>query len=124
MTSMLLAIAAMLAGTWIGAPTVTPLLVGALMGLMVRENPARRAALAGMLSWAAILLFATFRGDATGALAGTLGGAMGAPSWAIVVVTLLYPTILAASAAWLSHLVARRLIPSVGGRPARGITPT
>ena len=122
MMSVLLAILAMLVGTWIGAPTLTPILVGASMGFMIRDNPARRAALAGLLAWGGVLLFATFRGDATGALARTLGGAMGAPSWAIVVVTLLYPAILAASAAWLSNLVARR-VPSIR-RQAREITST
>lgn len=124
MMSALLPIAAILVGTWIGAPTLTPILVGALTGLMVRDNPARRAALAGLLAWAGILLFATLRGDHTGALSKTLGGAMGVPAWAIVIVTLLYPTILAASAAWLSHLAARKLLPSIDGSRAREITPT
>jgi hypothetical protein len=122
MMSVLLAIAAMLAGTWIGAPTLTPILVGASMGVMIRDNPARQGALAGLLAWAGVLLFATFRGDATGALARTLGGAMGVPSWAIVVVTVFYPAILAASAARLSNLVARRVL-SIRG-PAREITST
>ena len=94
------------------------------MGLMIPNTPARRAALAGVLAWAGILLFATLRGDATGALSRTLGGAMGVPSWAIVLVTLLYPAILAASAAWLSHRAARRLLPSIDGSVAREITPT
>lgn len=124
MMSVLLAMAATIVGTGLGAPTLTPILVGALVGLMVRDNPARRAALAGLLAWAGILLLATLRGDETGALTGTLGGAMGVPSWAIFIVTLLYPTILASSSAWLSHRAARKLLPSIDASRAREITPT
>lgn len=124
MISVLLGMAAIVAGTWLGAPTLTPILVGVAMGFLVPANPARRAALAGFLAWAGVLLARTLRGDEIGALSGTLGGAMGVPSWAIVLVTLLYPTILAASAAWLSHLAARRRVPSIGGEAAREITPT
>ena len=124
MISVLLGMAAIVAGTWLGAPTLTPILVGVAMGFLVPANPARRAALAGFLAWAGVLLARTLRGDEIGALSGTLGGAMGVPSWAIVLVTLFYPAILAASAAWLSHLAARRRVPSIGGEAAREITPT
>ena len=124
MISVLLGMAAIVVGTWLGAPTLTPIIVGLAMGVLVPANPARRAALAGVLAWAGVLLFKTLRGDEIGALSGTLGGAMGVPSWAIVLVTLLYPAILAASAAWLSHLAVRRRVPSIGGEAAREITPT
>jgi hypothetical protein len=124
MISVLLGMAAIIAGTSLGAPTLTPILVGGVMGFVLQKTPARRAALAGILAWAGILLFKGLRGDEIGALSRTLGGAMGVPSWAIVLVTLLYPAVLAASAAWLSHLAARRLFPSIRGAAARGITPT
>ena len=124
MIGVFLGMAAIVVGTWLGSPTLTPILVGLAMGFLLPPNPARRAALAGFLAWAGVLLARTLRGDEVGALSGTLGGAMGAPSRAIVLVTLLYPAILAASAAWLSHLAARRRIPSIGGEPAREITPT
>lgn len=124
MISVFLGTAAILIGTWFGAPTITPIVVGLIMGFLLTANSARRAALAGVLAWAGLLLGGALRGDDIGALSQTLGGAMGVPSWAIVLVTLLYPAILAASAAWLSHLAARRLVPSIRGDTARGITPT
>ena len=124
MISVLLGMAAIVVGTRFGAPTMTPILVGLAMGFLLPANPARRAAMAGLLAWAGLLLGRAVRGDEIGALSTTLGGAMGVPSWAVVLVTLLYPTILAASAAWLSHLAARRRAPSIGGDVAREITPT
>ena len=113
MIGVLLGLAAIVVGTWFGAPTLTPLLVGGVMGIVLHQIPARRAALAGLLAWAGVLLFKGLRGDDIGALSNTLGGAMGVPSWAIVLVTLLYPAILAASAAWLAHLATRRRARSI-----------
>ena len=124
MISVFLGMAAIVIGTRFGAPTLTPIVVGLAMGLLLPTNPARRAAMAGVLAWAGVLLGRALRGDEVGALGKTLGGAMGVPSWAIVIVTLLYPAVLAASAAWLSHLAARRRVPSIGGETAREITPT
>ena len=124
MTGVFLGMAAMIVGTRLGAPTITPLVVGLAMGLLLPTTPARRAATAGLLAWGGLLLGRAVRGDELGALTGTLGGAMGVPSWAIVIVTLLYPAILAASAAWLAHLAARRILPSIDGSRARDITPT
>lgn len=124
MISVLLGVAAIVAGTWFGAPTLTPILVGGVIGFVLQQAPARRAALAGILAWAGILLLKGLRGDEIGALSRTLGGAMGVPSWAVVLVTLLYPAILAASAAWLTHLAARRFFPSIRGAAVRGIPPT
>jgi hypothetical protein len=124
MISVLLGMAAIVIGTGLGAPTMTPIVVGLAMGFLLHANPARRAALAGVLAWATVLLGRAVRGDEIGALSKTLGGAMGVPSWAIVVLTLLYPAILASSAAWLAHLAVRRRVPSIGGSAAREITPT
>jgi hypothetical protein len=124
MISVFLGIAAILLGTWLRAPTLTPIVVGALLGLLVQSNPVRHAAMAGVLAWAGVLLARAVGGDEIGALSKTLGGAMGVPSWVIVLVTLLYPAILAASAAWLSHLAMRKVLPSIDGSRAREITPT
>ena len=105
MMAVLLGMASIVLGTWFGAPTLTPVVVGLAMGVLVRVTPARRAALAGVLGWGGLLLVAALRGDHVGALSTTLGGALGVPSLVVVLVTLLYPSILAASAAWLGHLV-------------------
>ena len=95
-------------GTWLGAPMLAPIIVGAVIGLGWPALAARRAAIAGMLAWGALLLVALMRGDALGAFSKTLGDAMVVPAWALFLVTLLYPAILASSAAWLAHLVSPR----------------
>jgi hypothetical protein len=116
--SVFIGMAAIVIGTWLGAPTLAPIVVGVVLGVALSVNTARRAALAGVLAWSGLLLVAALRGDEIGALARTLGAAMGVPSWAFVLVTLLYPAILAASAAWLSHLAARRRFPWIAGDAA------
>lgn len=122
----LLGMAVIVLGTWLGAPILTPIVVGLVMGFVLRVNPARRAALAGGVAWGGLLLVAALRGDHLGALGKTLGGALGVPSPVVFLVTLLYPAILAASAAWLSHLAATRLVPSIGAEAslARETPPT
>jgi hypothetical protein len=125
MTGLLLGLAGILLGTWLGYPTLAPVLVGLAMGFTI-PMAARRAALAGVIAWGGILLAAMLRGDDIAALSRTLGGAMGIPSWLLLIVTLLYPAILAASAAWLSSLAAARFSP--WGRSqatlSRGLPPT
>jgi hypothetical protein len=115
MMSILLATAAILAGTWAGFPTLTPIVVGLVMGAIV-PFAARRAALAGVLAWGGVLLAGALRGDRIGTLGTTLGGAVGVPSPVLFLVTLLYPAILAASAAWVSSLVVRRSGVSIAAR--------
>jgi hypothetical protein len=125
MTGVLLGVSGILLGTWLGFPTLAPVLVGVAMGVTV-PMAARRAALAGVIAWGGVLLAAMLRGDNIAGLSRTLGGAMGVPSWLLLVVTLLYPAILAASAAWLASLAARRFSPSSGGHAtlSRGLPPT
>ena len=108
MTILLAGTAAMIIGTWLGFPTLAAITVGLAIGLTWPQRAARTAAAAGFLAWALLLLLAALRGDAMGTLATSLGAAMGLPGWALSMATLLYPTILAASAAWLGHLVSPR----------------
>lgn len=108
MIIVLAGMAAIVLGTWRGAPMLAPILVGAVIGLGWPALAARRAAVAGMLAWGGLLLVALVRGDALGAFSKTLGDAMGVPAWVLFLVTLLYPAILASSAAWLAHLVSPR----------------
>jgi len=125
MIGILLGVTGILLGTWLGFPTLAPVLVGLAMGVTV-PMAARRAALAGVIAWGGVLLAATLRGDNIAGVSRTLGGAMGFPSWLLLIVTLLYPAILAASAAWLASLAARRFSPWSGGHAtlSRGLPPT
>jgi hypothetical protein len=125
MIGVLLGVTGILLGTWLGFPTLAPVLVGLAMGVTV-PTAARRAALAGVVAWGGVLLAASLRGDNVAGLSRTLGGAMGVPSWLLLIVTLLYPAILAASTAWLASLAARRFSPSTGGHAtlSRGLPPT
>ena len=100
--------AAIILGTWLGAPTLAPILVGFVMGLGWPAHAARRAAVAGAVAWGGLLVVGALRGDAIGTLGATLGGAMGVPGWALFAATALYPAVLAASAAWLAHLASPR----------------
>ena len=126
MIGVLPGVVAMLLGTWLGWPTLTPIVAGAAMGVLLSVNAARQAALAGALAWGGVLLVSMLQGNSVGALGKTLGGALGIPSWLLVLVTLLYPATLAASAAWLAQLAARRTRPSRHATltPARSIPPT
>lgn len=125
MIVILAAMTAIIVGTWIGAPVLAPVLVGIAIGLVWPAGAAWRAALAGALAWGGLLLVAMARGTAVGTLGATLGGAMGVPAWALFIATLLYPAILAASAAWLAHLVSPRRSRSIDpGPPARDHLPT
>lgn len=110
-------------GTWLGAPTLAPILVGLAVGLVRPTHAARRAALAGLLSWGGVLAVAALRGDALGAFGSALGSAIGVPGSVIVLATLLYPTALASSAAWLAHLVSLRRFASFDPGAASGTTP-
>ena len=125
MIGVLLGMAGILLGTWLGFPTLAPVLVGMAMGVTI-PMAARRAALAGVIAWGGVLLTATLRGDNVTGVSRTLGGAMGVPSWLLLLVTLLYPAILAASAAWLASLAVRRFSPWSRGHAtlSRGFPPT
>jgi len=105
---------AIVLGTTLGAPTLTPIMVGIVIGLAWPRRAARVAAAAGAIAWGALLLIALLRGGALGTLAAKLGGAMGVPGVVLFLATLLYPAILAASAAWLAQLASWRRSDSTG----------
>jgi hypothetical protein len=91
-------------GTWLIGWTA-PLLWGALAGLLwSTRRPARAVAIQSAVAWGLLLLFMAARGQPVGVLAARLAGAMQVPVWALILVTLLYPAVLAASAAWLVAL--------------------
>jgi hypothetical protein len=98
--------AAIVVGTWLKLPTVSPIVAGLVIGLGWPHQAARRSALAGLVAWGGLLLVAVLRGDAVGTLGATLGAAMGLPGWALLVATLAYPATLGAAAGWLAHLVS------------------
>ncbi|HSB55213.1 MAG TPA: hypothetical protein VLD58_12695 [Gemmatimonadales bacterium] len=85
------------------------LLAGALWGLL-----RRRPSVAGLAAGAAWLSLFALDGPigAFRRLAARLGGILGVPGWALILVTLLYPILLAWSAARLS----RALRPAQGKR--------
>lgn len=119
--------AAIILGTWLGAPTATPIVVGLAIGFGWPPGATWRAALAASLAWGGLLLAAVARGNVIGTLGATLGGAMGIPPWALFIATLSFPAILAASAAWLAHLASPRRPrpPSIDvGMAARDHLPT
>lgn len=108
MIALLTGVVVMVAGTWLGAPVATPVAVGVVIGLLAPAHASRTAALAAVLAWGGVLAAAVLHGDSIGALASALGGAMGVPGWTLVLATVLYPALLASTAAWLSHLVSPR----------------
>jgi hypothetical protein len=111
-------------GTWLGAPTLSPVLVGLAIGFAWPLRAARVAAAGGLIAWGGLLLAAQLRGDAVARLSSTLGAAMGLPGWALFVATLLYPAVLASSAAWLASLVTPRRTRSVEPGATLGSSPT
>src|SRR5687767_6204933 len=106
MIVVLIATIAIVLGTWLGAPIIAAIVAGLAVGFLRPRRAARLAALAGALAWGGLLAVAALRGDALGSFASTLGGALGAPGWVVVLVTLLYPALLASSAAWVAQFAA------------------
>jgi hypothetical protein len=82
-------------------------LLGALWGVIAWRTPrvAVTAGLAALLAWAVLLLVAA-RADAFGRLAGALSSVMQLPGVALVLLTLLFPALLAWSAARVTATVA------------------
>jgi hypothetical protein len=62
------------------------------------RSPARSCMAGAIIGWALLLGWVALRGPA-GAVAGRVGGALGLPPWAFVLVTLLFPALLAGAAA-------------------------
>jgi len=106
----LLAMAFALATAVLGWWTVPAL--GALWGILAPRGsrPGTTAALAAMTGWLALLVSAALRGPAW-ELAAKVGGVMALPGWAFVVLTLVYPALLAGLAATAVHAVARVATP-------------
>ena len=117
MIEVLTGMVVMIAGAWLGAPTLTPIMAGVVVGLAWPARASRRAALAAVLAWGGILALAVARGDAIGTLAITLGGAMSVPGWALFVATLCYAALLSACAAWLGYLASPWRTRSIDQRP-------
>ncbi len=96
-------------GTWFGGWLV-PAAWGVLAGLAwPGDRPARTAALGASLGWLALLAGPVATGAPVGVLAARLAGAMQLPEAALVAATLLFPALLASSAA---YLVAARQRPA------------
>jgi hypothetical protein len=102
-----LALVAVLAGAmgvatwWIGWWTVP--VVGAAWGVARRgeDFPAATAAAAASLSWILLLGLQAVSGP-VGDLSRRLGGALGVPGWAPLLVTIAFPAVLAGAAAALA----------------------
>lgn len=105
--AMAMALATMVIGWW-----VVPVLA-AVYGFLVRGTgrPGVEAALAGGLSWGGYLSILAFGGAPVGAFGGDLALAMGLPSWAPHVATVVFPALLAAPAAFVASQVGRRPTP-------------
>jgi hypothetical protein len=101
--------------TWLGwwAVPVVALLWGAIRPGVRR--PAGNAAIAAALAWAAWLVVDRVAGTAAlAALAVRLGGVMNLPAVALIVLTLLFPALLAWSATALAGGIADMFSPQSG----------
>lgn len=107
----LLGVAGMAAGTWFGGWWAVPL-VGALLGVVRRKDPAAAllAGLAAVVAWAALLAAVTAK--AVGPVLPTIGPVLRLDPTRLIVVTLGFAAILAMSAAGLARALADR--PSAG----------
>jgi len=92
----------MLLGWW------TVPLAGAAWGLAARLEKGTwwRAALAGTIAWALLLLFAATQGP-VGTLAAKMGAVFALPGFAFALLTLVFPALLAGSAAELASTLRR-----------------
>ena len=105
--SLVVALATWIVGWW--GVAVAAVVIGALQWR--RKGIAWMTALAAMLAWSALLLTNTI-GGRFGALSSALGGVMGAPAGALVVVTLLFAGLLG----WSAAVVASQLAGAIMGR--------
>ena len=116
LAAFLLLVAAFVLGSWVGWWTVPA--VAALWGWLrpAVPRPILSAALAATLAWALWLAADLVRGHgALAVLAGQLGAIMRVPPPALYVVTLLFPALLAWSAAALACAAAGYSVPRPGG---------
>jgi len=114
--------AAMLLGT-IGLGWWTVPLLGAAWGASgpINRRLATSAALAGALAWALLLAGSAFGGP-VGQLAGTLGGIFRLPGFIVILLTLLFPALLAGSAAALAAAL-REIVSRARGSASGSILP-
>jgi len=96
--------------TWVAGWWAVPLL-GGLWGLVAsrREWPVLSAAAAAALGWGALLVWGAFQGP-VGLVAGRVGPVLMVPGWLFAVLALIFPALLAASAAQVTVAIrtARR----------------
>ena len=91
-------------GTWFLGWTV-PAWWGVIAGLVwARERPVAVSALSGLLGWGGILCFELAMGHPLGTLGVRLAGAMQLPLLVLVFTTLVFPSLLAGSAAGVAAI--------------------
>ena len=107
----LLLAAAFAIGTWVLGWWAIPLFA-AVAGVLARHAPgqAMAAGVAAAVAWAALLAWSALHG-AVWSFASQVGGAIGLSGVVLIVVTLVFPALLAWLAAALAQLLAR-------GKPA------
>jgi hypothetical protein len=93
--------------TVLGFPVVAPIAGGVAIGLAWPQRGSRNAAVAGLVAWGALLAMASTQGSLSLTMT-RLGGAMGLAPWGPLLATLVYPAVLAASAAWIAGLLSPR----------------
>ena len=113
MNVILVGAVAIVLGTALGAPTLTAVIVGAAIGYLRPVRAARNAAAAGAVGWGGLLVVAAIRGGAIDSLSGKLGEILGMPGVVMIIATMLYPAVLAASAAWLVATIRERRVEAV-----------
>ena len=93
-------------GTWAVGWWAVPV-VGALIGVIWPDGrPALLAGTAGGLGWALLLMWGSASGP-VGDLAGTVGGVMGLPGFEVLLVTVLFPALLAGAGGALAGALRR-----------------
>lgn len=112
-----LALAMALGTAWIGWWAVP--VFGAVWGVTrYGAYPAATAAVAGALSWVALLTVTALGGPA-GETSRMLGSAMALPGWVPLLLTVLFPAALSGVAAQLAHTI----VPAVEGGSGPGAAP-
>jgi hypothetical protein len=89
-------------------------IIAADWGIATRDfKPARIAALCAAAGWATLLILDVVKGPVD-TMASKLGGVMGVPAFVLLLLTLIFPALLAWSAAALASSVRRRAVTSEG----------
>lgn len=93
-----LTVAVAVATIWIGWWTVPLIGAGWGFGRYSEGWPVATSAVSASLAWVVLLAFMAFQGP-VGALARQVGGVMGMPGWLFLAIGILFPAVLAGSAA-------------------------